>query len=363
VTVVPQGRSDWNQYYENALAAGSKDFDGVLHISRFVPALAAAGLIAPLDDFIAASPDYDTDDIPKIVQSEMMYQGHWYMAPTDITLETLVYRTDLIKSPPKTWDELRQNALKFTRSINGKSPTKYGYAYAAAPGTVMGTFLGIMGSYGASYVDANGCITTDTPEFRAAWKFFINLKNVDHVTPPDLNTWDYPQLLVGLQNGTVAQASFFTSGMPVLTDCAQTKQCHDYALVPQPAGPAGSRTRVNPLGVMVNAASDNKDATWAFLRYATGKVGGAVYTRAGGQSPRLSILNDASIADARPWTPAIIAASSNGIGTLRIAQSRDFEQTFNRYADMAIAGQLSPEASLEKATDALRQALDQSACK
>ena len=172
VAVVSQGRADWNQYYENALAAGSRDFDGILHISRFVPALAAAGLIAPLDDFISASPDYDVADIPKIVQSEMMYDGHWYMAPTDITLETLVYRTDLIPTPPKTWDELRQNALKLTQSVNSRSPTKYGYAYAAAPGTVMGTFLGIMGSYGANYLDANGCVTTDTPEMTAAWKIF-----------------------------------------------------------------------------------------------------------------------------------------------------------------------------------------------
>ena len=183
------------------------------------------------------------------------------------------------------------------------------------------------------------------------------------MTPPDLNVWDYPQLLVGLQNGTVAQASFFTSGMPVLSDCSQTKLCQNFALVAQPAGPHGSKTRVNPLGIMVNAASQNKDAAWAFLRYATGKDGGLVYTKAGGQSPRLSLLGDASIAPTRPWTPAIIAASKEGIGTLRIAHSRDVEETFNRYADRAIAGQLSPQESLKQASASLRKVLDQSACK
>src|SRR5262249_41920455 len=155
---------------------------------------------------------------------------------------------------------------------------------------------------------------------------FIDLKNVDHVTPPDLNTWDYPELLVGLQNGTVAQASFFSSGMPVLADCTQTQKCNDFALVAQPAGAKGSKTRVNPLGVMVNAASENKPATWAFLHYATGKDGAVVYTKAGGQSPRLSVLTNASIASARPWTAEIIKASKSGIGTLRIAQSRQVEE-------------------------------------
>jgi multiple sugar transport system substrate-binding protein len=363
VSVVRQGRADWNRYYETALAAGSRDFDGVLHISRFVPALAAAGLLARLDDYIAASPDYDLADIPGIVQEEMKYDKHWYMAPTDITLETLIYRKDLIATPPKTWAELRDNALKFTQSLNKGSPTRYGYAYAASPGTVMGTFLGIMGSYGANFVDPKGCVTTDTPEMLAAWTFFINLKNVDHVTSPDINTWDYPELLAGLQNGTVAQASFFSSGMPVLSDCSQTSKCQDFALVAQPAGPKGSKTRVNPLGIMVNAASENKDATWAFLRFATGKEGAAIYTKAGGQSPRLSVLGDASIAASRPWTPEIIKASKDGVGTLRIAKSQEVSEAFNRFADQAIAGQLSPEESLKQASAAIRQLLDQNSCK
>jgi len=363
VMVVPQGRADWNQYYETALAAGSRDFDGVLHISRFVPALAAAGLIARLDDFIASTPDYDVADIPDVVQNEMKYDKHWYMAPTDITLETLVYRKDLITTPPKTWADLRDNALKFTKSLNSSSPTRYGYAYAAAPGTTMGSFLGIMGSYGANFLDANGCVTTDTPEMIAAWTFFINLKNVDHVTPPDINTWDYPELLAGLQNGTVAQASFFSSGMPILSDCSQTSRCGDYALVAQPAGPHGSKTRVNPLGIMMNAASENKPATWAFLQFATGKEGAIIYTKAGGQSPRLSVLGDTSIAASRPWTPEIIKASKNGIGTLRIAKSQEVGEAFNRYADQAVAGQLSPEESLKDASAELRHILDQSGCK
>jgi multiple sugar transport system substrate-binding protein len=114
---------------------------------------------------------------------------------------------------------------------------------------------------------------------------------------------------------------------------------------------------------MVNAASENKDATWAFLRFATGKEGAAIYTKAGGQSPRLSVLGDASIAASRPWTPEIIKASKDGVGTLRIAKSQQVSEAFNRFADQAIAGQLSPEESLKQASAAIRQLLDQNACK
>lgn len=358
VTIGPQGRAGWRQRYETALAAGSKEFDGVLHISRFVPALAAGGLIAPLDDFIAASPDYDPADFPEIIQSEMKFDGKWYMAPTDITLETLVYRTDLIPEPPKTWEELRENALKFTQSHNPDSPTKYGYAYSAGPGNVMGAFLGIMGGHGADFIDAQGCVTTDTPEMIAAWTMFMNMKNVDQVTPPDINAWDYPELLVGLQNGTIAQASFFTAGMPILTDCAQSPDyCDKLALVAQPAGPAGSKTRVNPLGVMMNASSENKDALWEFLKFATGKEGGLIYTRAGGQSPRSSVLANAEVAEDRPWVPEVLKASKAGVGTLRIAESREVAEAFDRFAQQAVAGQISPEESMKQASEEMRSIL------
>lgn len=363
VSIGVQGRAGWRQRYETALAAGSREFDGVLHISRFVPVLAAGGLIHPLDDFIAASPEYEVEDLSEIMVSEMSYDGSWYMAPTDITLETLVYRTDLIPTKPATWDELRENALRFTQALNPDSPTRYGYAYSAGPGNVLGSFLGIMASYGADLLDANGCVLVDSPQMKEAWAMYVNLKNVDQVTPPDINAWDYPELLVGLQNGTLAQASFFTAGMPILLDCEQTPgQCQNLALAVQPAGPAGSRTRINPLGIMMNAASENKEATWEFIKFATGPEGGRIYTAAGGQSPRQTILQDGALAAQRPWLPEVLAASNAGVGSLRIAESREVSEAFDRYAQQAVAGQMTPEESLDQAAAEIRTIMGEANC-
>ena len=222
----------------------------------------------------------------------------------------------------------------------------------------MGAFLGIMGSYGADFLDAQGCVTTDSPEMAQAWTMFVKMKNVDQVTPPDINAWDYPEILVGLQNGTIAQASFFTAGMPILNDCAQTPDhCGNLALVAQPAGPAGSKTRVNPLGIMMNAQSDNKDALWEFLKFATGKEGGLIYTQAGGQNPRSSVLANPALAAQRAWVPEVLKASKAGVGTLRIAQSREVAEAFDRFAQQAVAGQISPEESLTLAAAEMRSIL------
>ena len=118
VKVLILGRSGFRQKYNTALAAGSTDVDGILDIARVVPSLAASGFLAELDGYINATEGYNIDDISAAVQNEMKFDGKWYMAPTDSSQETLVYRKDLIPQPPATWEELRENAKNFTKSIN-----------------------------------------------------------------------------------------------------------------------------------------------------------------------------------------------------------------------------------------------------
>ena len=235
------------------------------------------------------------------------------------------------------------------------------------PGNLVGTVLGIQHGYGGNILDENMCVTVDQPEFVEPFKILIDMKNVDKVTPPDLSAWDYPELLIALQEGVVAQASFFSAGMPVLTDCEQSPNVCDgkIAYVPQPAGPEGSFTRVNPLGIMVNAASPRLDAVWAFLSWLTGPDGALVYTQFGGLSPRNSVLTNPEIVAQRPWLAAIAEADKNGVGNLRIARAAEVNDVFNKWADQALAGSITPEEAMMQAAEELRVLLDEannSAC-
>lgn len=368
VKVLIVGRSGYRQKYNTALAAGSTEVDGILDIARVTPSLAAGGLLAPLDEYIKADAAYNLDEIPAPVQTEMMFDGKWYMAPTDLSQETLVYRKDLIPTAPKTWDELQENAKKFTKSITPNSPTDYGYAYAGQPGNMVGTVLGIQHAYGGQILDENMCVMVDQPEFLQPFSTLVNMKNVDKVTPPDLTAWDYAELLTALQEGVVAQAAFFNAGMPVLTNCEKSPNvCNDQiAYVPQPAGPLGSFTRINPLGIMVNAASPRIDAVWTFLSWLTGPDGSMVYTQFGGNSPRTSVLTNPELVAKRPWLPAMSEASKSGVGNLRLARAAEINDVFNKWADQALAGSLSPEKALAGAAEELRILLDEAnnaACK
>lgn len=360
VNVVLQARPTYPEKLQTALVGGSQEPDVALIISRDLVPYSAGNFIAPLDDYIAKTADYNLNDIPEALWPNQQWQGKWYMMPTDLSIETLVYRTDLIPNPPKTWDELLETAKKFTQSINPDSPTKFGWAYSAGPTITEASWMGLLKSSGGAILDEQGNVAVDSPEAIESWTFHVDLLRTHKVTPPDLQAWDYPEILVALQEGVLPMASFFNAGMPVLADCAQTpKFCGKFALVPQPAGPKGSWTRTQTLGLVMNAASSSKDAAWSFMSWVTGPEGALIYTQFGGASPRASVAADPDIAKARPWTTGMLEAAKAPALAIQHQRSKELIDTLHKWQSRAIAGEITPEESLKNAAKEMRAALGQ----
>jgi ABC-type glycerol-3-phosphate transport system substrate-binding protein len=360
VNVVLQARPTYRDKLQIALTGGSHEPDMALIISRDLVPYAAGGFVVPLDGYMAKAPSYNLDDIPKALWPEQQWQGKWYMAPTDLSVETLVYRTDLISSPPKTWDDLLALTKKFTQSITPQSPTKFGYAFSAGPQITEGSWYGILKAYGGAILDDKGKVAVDSPAAIASWTFMVDLLRKYKVTPPDIQSWDYPEILVGFQEGVLAMASFFNAGMPVLADCSKTpKFCGKFALVPQPAGPKGAFTRVQTLGLVLNAASNSRDAAWSFMAWVTGPVGGLAYTQFGGASPRASVAANPQIAKERPWTAAMQAAARSPALAIKNERSKELLDILHKWQSRALAGEISAEDSLKNAAKEMRALLGQ----
>ena len=355
VSIVIQGRANYRSAYNTALLAGSRDLDAVHDVAFVIPSLAAGGHIVSVDSYLQKHADYDVNDFQDVVQREMKFNDKWYMFPSDISSESLVYRTDLIGEAPKTWDELIEVAKKFTKSINPNSPTEFGYAFAAAPGVLEGTFQGIMKAYGATLVEEDGTIRIDDPKTVEAFQVFTDMRNKHRVVPSDVIAWDYPELLTALQEGIVPMAAFFTAGMPVLVDPSQSpKVAGNIAYSRQPAGPYGAFTRINPLGFMVNAKGQNTEGAIEFLIWLTGKEGSYIYTKAGGSSPRKSVLEREEFYSARPWYPEMLKAAEQGVGSIRLAEQAMIRNTFNKWASQALNGDMSVQQAFSEAAKELK---------
>lgn len=358
VDVVIQGRSGYRPAYQTALLAGSTELDAVLDTAFVIPGLAAGGHLLSVDSYIKNAKDYDLADFDEVIQREMSYEGEWYMFPTDISSESLVYRTDLFEKAPETWDELIEMAKQFTRSYNPDSPTEYGFGFSGLNGVLEGTFQGIMKAYGGTLIDEETKeVKVDSKEVIEAFQEYVDMKDMG-IVPPDVISWDYAEPLIALQEGVVASAQFFTAGMPDLYSAEATpKYAGLFKYVAQPAGPYGSFTRINPLGVMVNANGKHRQATIDFLLWLTGKEGGKIYTEAGGASPRKSIMADASVIEARPWYEELAKAAENGAGSIRIAEQSIVKESFNKYAALALNGDMSVEEAFKAAATEIRNSI------
>ncbi len=297
------------------LAAGTTAFDINLIATYSI------GRYAPFMEPVTLAPEAQAV-FGDTVLSTMQFDGKQYGVPTDLSLQFLYYRRDLIDAlmtdaaatarygdiserylgerlQPKDpndwmWKDFVANALYFSQSVNPDSPTRYGTVIQMKNLLFnMMVFHAWPRSAGANWMDEAGNVTIDT----AAWREPLEMAKMLYdlgATPPDSTSYEYAEANAAWASGQVAAmvqwnaaASELTAAQPATT-----------AIAP-PAGPAGRFTHIHGLGLGLNAASDNKEGATAFLQWLSTEEAALAYARAGG-APGLAGAAAAKLAGERP---------------------------------------------------------------
>ncbi len=362
IVVQLQGRDTLEEKQKTALASGSPQPDLQFILSYDVPSFAAAGFIDPWDTYLKDHPELNWDtDWFSAAKDESMFDGKIYMLSTDITGEELIYNSELIPTPPKTWDEYLEVAKKFTKSVTPSSPTDYGTAFGGRPAIADESWSIHLWSNGGEILDKDGKVVADSQTAIDSLTWWVALLRTEKVVPPDVTSWAYPEKQVALQNVKIPMASHFEAGLPILNDCKQSPLvCGKMKLARNPAGTKGSVTSVQTLGLTLNSKSANKDEAAKFAFWVVSPEGALIYTKAGGTSPRESIFNNADVASERgSWWKDYSAALSVGHGTIRDAHASELKAILADAVSKAYAGQLAPADALKQAAAAMRKVLGQ----
>jgi multiple sugar transport system substrate-binding protein len=165
------------QYLSTVLTSKSSDIDLML-IDVVRPAqYAASGWAQPLDGFFASPADMKTyldAFLPGPVTADTV-DGTLYALPAFTDAQFLYYRKDLLDKygfqPPKTWEELKQQALTIMQGENDPNLQGFNYQGAAIEGTNC-TFLEALWTAGGNWRDADGNITVDTPAGKRALDWY-----------------------------------------------------------------------------------------------------------------------------------------------------------------------------------------------
>jgi ABC-type glycerol-3-phosphate transport system substrate-binding protein len=251
------------QFLSDAIS-GAGAYDVLTVDQPWVSEFAEAGYLEPLDDRLS---DEDRADFGNTLDT-VSVDGHLYGLPFLVHNLVLYYRPSLLAaagydSPPTTWDEYREIAAATTDPATGVWGTMI-------PGNRDGEVATRIESYiqqaGGDIVDADGNPAIDNQAARDAFAMMTAIQFEDRSSPEGLH--DLSAIQGQFLEGKVAMVAVWPYLWAMAVDPAQSKISDDVAVALNPGNPDQVATNFS-WGFGVSSASDDKDAAWEFVHWAT----------------------------------------------------------------------------------------------
>ncbi len=236
-----------------------------------VPIWAAQGWLRPLDNL---GDDYDVDDLIEPIRAGLSYEGTLYAAPFYGESSFVMYRTDLFEAAgiempeAPTWQFIADAARQLTdrdNEINGICLRgKAGWGENTAFITTLAN------SFGARWFDENWQPQFDSPQWKEAFQFYIDLMN--DAGPQGASSNGFNENLALFQQGKCAMWIDATVAGAFVSDPENSVVADTvgFALAPD----TGLGKRANWLwawSLAVPASSKNAEAAQTFIAWATSK--------------------------------------------------------------------------------------------
>jgi multiple sugar transport system substrate-binding protein len=326
--------------YDNTLRARSGSID-VMSIDVVYPAeFASNGWIMDLTSKWPASDRANYLQGP--IQS-CTYQGKVVAAPLRTDLGVLYYRTDIVSTPPNTFETLTSLAK------SNASKTKYGYVWQGSQyeGLVC-DFSEVLQGYGGTVLDPNNSkkVTINSPEGVQALTEMVSW--VGTISPTSITTFTEEPSRQAFQNGD----AIFMRNWPYaysLGNAAGSKVAGKFDIHAMPYG--GSNTVghscVGGWNMAINAFSKNPDASWSFIKYMLGAYAQKQLAVKGSFTPALkSVYDDADVKAKQPLFTKLQPILQNALPRPVSPVYPDLSNIIQTHVHQALTKQATPQEAL-----------------
>ncbi len=264
VNVQVVGQSVFENQVMLAFTGGAGDLDVVhvpaIQLQRWVAADWLRSISGQVDNMDTA------DGFFPSALSTYEVGGESYGLPMFVETGLMAYRTDLIDTPPTTWEETKKVAAE----VN--SDDVAGIVMRTSPGQGFNMFVLPMitrafgGSFFADFpTDMTPVINSD--ENLRGLNLYTEMLNESG--PPGISNINYPEAAAAMQAGNVAMFIDGTSNVVPTLDPEASKVADKIALAPVPEGPEGRSPAIAVHGLGIPKASDNAEAAFKFIEWAT----------------------------------------------------------------------------------------------
>ncbi|WP_086559775.1 ABC transporter substrate-binding protein [Streptomyces africanus] len=370
-TLLPENEARERMNREFATQAGTYD---VASVSAYeVPIYSDNGWLVPLDSYVKANEDFDQDDVfPNLVSSLTGEDGKLYAEPFYGEGSFLMYRKDLFREegltmPPKpTWAQVADLAAKVD-DADGAS----GICLRGLPGwgQNLAPLNTVVNTFGGAWYDTDWNARLTSPEFRKAVGFYVDLLRSHG--EPGADRMGVLEILDRFVQGKCAMMYDATSlASSIEADGSAVKGKVGY--VPAPHDRTEKAGWLWTWAWGIQQASENKDAAWKFISWASSKeyqqlVGQEIGWTAAPAGNRKSLYSNpayqqaagawyrqeyrAATDSADPKNPGVGPRPYTGIGFLGIPEFAVLGTAVSEQIAAAVAGQQPVDKALEKSQD------------
>jgi sorbitol/mannitol transport system substrate-binding protein len=275
----PEIKLNWVVVEENILrqrittdiSTASGQFDLVFLGLYETPIFARRGWLREMKDL---PPSYDLDDVFKSLRDGLSHDGKLYALPFYGESSMLIYRKDLfdakgLKMPEQpTYDDIQ----KFAATLTDKAAGVYGITLRGKPGWGENmAFLGtLVNTYGGTWFDMQWKPQIDTPEWKKAIHFYVDL--MKNYGPPGASANGFNENLTLFASGKAAMWIDATYAASPLSDRKESQVSDKiaYASAPVAVTPNGSHWLWS-WAFAIPQASKSPEAAQKFALWATSK--------------------------------------------------------------------------------------------
>ncbi|GGI44883.1 sugar ABC transporter substrate-binding protein [Paenibacillus marchantiophytorum] len=358
VNFTEQGASNYFTNLTNQLVGGTDAFDLATTNNTYVAPLAEAGAIEPFDEYIKKfDPNYDWKDMA----FQYKYKDKIVAIPYNLSIHLFYYRSDLIPTPPQTWDDFVAESRKWTKSKNPNSPTPYGASWTALSGSEQPkVFYSMMWSYGGEISKDNKAGVGSPGAIKAGELWQSMMK--EGVIPKDTPNWGFTNVFDALKTGTIAMAAPMWSA--AYTELKKSdspfKDKIKIAVVPGVKQADGKILRT-PLfhswSLIMNKKAKNKEDAAQFVEFMTSKDGAMREAKLGGLPIRYSVLNDPTL-QPREFYDTVMESLKVGRDEPLVPYYLKQHELMNTALSSIMTGTNTPDAALKSAEKDLQTIID-----
>src|SRR5580700_245894 len=341
------------------------------------PIFAKQGNLLPFENLPA---DYDVDDVFKSIRDGLSYDGKLYALPFYGESSMLMYRKDLLdakglKMPDQpTYADIK----KIADAVTDKDKGIYGITLRGKPGWGENmAFLGtLINTFGGTWFDMKWTPTIDSPEWKKAVGFYIDLMKADG--PPGASANGFNENLTLMTSGKAAMWIDATVAGGMLENPKESQVAGKMGYAPSPIEltPNGSHWLWSWAFAIPKAAKQaeaaEKFAVWAtskdYIKLVAEDVGWAgvppgtrksTYDNPEYQKAPFAAATLQAMQSADPTNPCIKPVPYTGIQFVLIPEFQSFATVVGQNISGALADKLTVEQALKDRQAAVGRAVKQ----